>query len=139
MKKLFIDFLKRGLTTSVGGPVVMAVVYLFLDYFGVANTVSVSKIATEILTVSLMAFIASGITVIYKYEKLPIFTAALIHGIALYADYILFYLLKGWLKSQIIPILVFTGIFIAGYMVIWLIIYLVTKSSTASLNKKLKL
>ena len=85
-----------------------------------------------------MAFIAAGITVVYEIEKLPLFSAILLHGVALYADYILIYLLNGWLKSQLVPIAIFTGIFIVGFALIWLIIYRVTKSTADSLSQKLK-
>lgn len=91
-----------------------------------------------ILTVTLMAFIAAGITVIYQIERLPLFPATLIHGTVLYADYILIYLFNGWLKQQLIPILIFTAIFIAGYAFIWLIIYCVHKKAAEGLNRKLR-
>ncbi|MBO7195970.1 MAG: DUF3021 family protein [Clostridia bacterium] len=36
------------------------------------------------------------------------------------------------------PFLVFTGIFVVGYALVWLVIYLITKSNTDKLNKNLK-
>ena len=138
MKKHVCNFLKRGLTFSVGGPVIIAIVYACLGAAGAVSSFTPMEVCLAILSSALMAFIAAGITVIYDIEKLPLFPSVLIHGIILYSDYILIYLVNGWLKSQLIPVLIFTGIFVAGYAVIWLIIYLVTKNSTASLNKKLQ-
>lgn len=138
MKKHILDFLKRGLCASVGGPVIMAIVYACLGAAGVVTSFTPGEVCLAILSSAFMAFIAAGITVVYEIEKLPLFSAILLHGIILYADYIGIYLINGWLKSQLVPILVFTGIFIAGYAVIWLIIYFATKNSTASLNRKLR-
>ena len=91
-----------------------------------------------ILTIMLLAFIAAGMTAIYQLEQLPLPTMILLHGGALYIAYILTYLLNSWLKQQLIPIAIFTGIFVVGYGLIWLIIYWVEKAKTDALNKKLK-
>ena len=138
MKKFIIEFLKRGTLVAGSGPIVMAIVYLILGLSGVATEISVIKMATEILTVTLLAFIAAGISAIYTLERLSTFLAALIHGVALYVDYILFYLLNGWLKSSLLPVLIFTGIFIVGYLIIWLTVYIITKRSVRGLNDKIK-
>ena len=137
MKKSLIAFLKRGLMFSVGGPVVLAVVYGILGVTGVAQTLNSMEVCRGILTVSLMAFIAAGMTVVYENEKLPLFWAILLHGAALYLDYILVYLLNGWLASGPMPILVFTVIFVVGFALIWLLIYFFTKRSANQLNRKL--
>lgn len=137
MKKYISEFCTRGLMVCGGGPVIVAIVFAILGATGVVQTFTVTEVCKGILTVTLLAFIAGGITMIYQVEELPLFTAILIHGVVLYLDYILIYLFNGWLKSQIVPILIFTGIFIAGYAVIWCIIYAVTKNTTDNLNKKL--
>ena len=71
-------------------------------------------------------------------EQLPLSMMILLHGGALYIAYILIYLINGWLQQQLIPVLVFTGIFVVGYGIIWLIIYGVTKAKTKQLNQKIK-
>ncbi|MBQ3090492.1 MAG: DUF3021 family protein, partial [Oscillospiraceae bacterium] len=48
------------------------------------------------------------------------------------------YLLNDWLDFGIIPIVVFTAIFVVGYIVIWAIIYCIIKRNTTKLNKMLK-
>ena len=137
MKRFVKEFIKRGLLCAAGGPIIMAAIYLILGYSGVVDTVSVTKIGVEILTATLMAFIAAGITAIYQIERISAFTAALIHGIALYLDYIIFYLINGWLKSNLAAVGVFTAIFIAGYTIIWLFIFLVTKKEVKKLNSEI--
>lgn len=138
MKKFGKEFLLRGLLACGGGPIVLAIVYGILGATGTVSHFSPNEVCMGILTVTLLAFIIAGMTAIYQLEQLPLISAILIHGAGLYAAYLLIYLLNGWLKQQLIPIAIFTAVFIAGYAVIWLIIYHVTKSKTEKLNKMLK-
>lgn len=138
MKKFAKEFILRGLTTAAGGPVVLAVVYGILGATGTVSSFSPAEVCLGILTVTLLAFIVAGMTAIYQMEQLPLPTAILIHCAGLYVAYILIYLINGWLKQQLIPILVFTAIFIAGYALIWLMIYTFTKSKTEQINQKIK-
>ena len=138
MKKHIFAFLKRGLAFSGGGPIILAIIYGILGTTGAVQTLTPGEVCMGILTISFMAFIAAGITTVYDIERLPLFPAILLHGVVLYLDYILVYLLNGWLKSELIPVLIFTTVFVAGYAVIWLIIYLSTKKATGKLNRKLQ-
>lgn len=138
MKKFGKEFLLRGLLACGGGPVVLAIIYGTLGMTGTVSSLSPNEVCMGILSITLLAFIVAGMTAIYQLEQLPLICAILIHGAGLYIAYILTYLLNGWLKQQLIPIAVFTAIFIAGYAVIWFIIYCVTKAKTEALNKKLK-
>ncbi len=138
MKNFAKEFLLRGLIACGGGPIVLAIVYGILGATGTVSHFSPNEVCMGILTVTLLAFIVAGMTAIYQLEQLPLPTAILLHGGALYIAYILTYLINGWLQQQLIPILVFTGIFVAGYALIWLIIYCVTKTKTEALNRKLK-
>lgn len=137
MKKYVSEFIKRGLMAAVGGPVVLAIVYGILGATDTVTSLTPQTVCLGILTITLMAFVAAGITVVYTAEKLPLFWAALLHGIVLYADYILIYSLNGWLKSGLMPIVIFTVIFIAGYALIWGIIYFSTRRAARSLNKQI--
>ena len=138
MKKFWKEFLLRGLVCASGGPIVLAIIYGVLGATGAVEHFSPNEVCMGILTITLLAFIAAGMTAIYQMEQLPLPTMILLHGGALYIAYILTYLINGWLQQQLIPILVFTGIFAAGYALIWLIIYFVTKAKTDALNRKLK-
>lgn len=138
MKKFWKEFLLRGLTSAAGGPVVLAVIYGILGATGTAESLSPSEVCVGILSITLLAFIAAGMTAIYRNEQLPLSIMILLHGGALYIAYILTYLINGWLQNSLVPILVFTGIFVAGYALVWLIIYLVVKAKAEKLNKLLK-
>lgn len=138
MKKFWKEFLLRGLICASGGPIVLAIIYGILGTTGAVKHFSPQEVCMGILTITLLAFIAAGMTAIYQMEQLPLPTMILLHGGALYIAYILTYLLNGWLINRLIPILIFTGIFISGYAVIWLVIYCVERTKAEKLNKLLK-
>ncbi len=137
MKKFWKEFLFRGLLCAAGGPLVLAIIYGILGATGAVEYFSPAEVCKGILTITLLAFVVAGTTAIYQMEQLPLPTMILLHGGALYIAYILTYLINGWLLGQLVPILVFTGIFIAGYALIWLIVYRVEKAKADKLNKLL--
>lgn len=138
MKKFWKEFLFRGLICAGGGPIVLAIIYGILGATGAVEAFSPREVYMGILTITLLAFIAAGMTAIYQLEQLPLASMILLHGGALYVAYILTYLLNGWLHNSLIPILIFTGIFLACYALIWLIIYCMEKAKAEKLNKALK-
>ena len=91
-----------------------------------------------IFSLSALAFVAGGMNFIYQIERLPLMVAILIHGSILYISYLTTYLLNGWLEWGGAPVLVFSGIFIAGYLTIWAVIYAVIKHNTDQINAVLK-
>ena len=121
-----------------GGPIVMAIIYWFLGRSGVVESLSVHEVVLGIISSSLLALIAAGSTVVYTNQRLHPAVAGGIHALVLYLDYILIYLLNGWLKQQLIPILVFTVIFVVGYAIIWLCIWLCIRRQINSVNAGLK-
>ncbi len=138
MKKHIQEFFKIGLVACGGGPLILAIVYGILGAVGTVETVRVQTLVLGVLTSLLLAFIAGGISVVYRIEELPLMWASLIHACVLYLDYILIYLLNGWLKCEWLPLLVFTGIFLAGYILIWIFIYLSIRRNIRKLNEKMR-
>ncbi len=137
MKKFAKKFVFRGLMAAGFGPIVLAIVYGLLGANGTVTAFSPREVCLGIVSVTVLAFMVAGMTAIYQLEQLPVISAALIHGAGLYFAYILIYLINGWLKNQLVPIAIFTAAFIAGYALIWLIVYRVTKAKTDALNEKL--
>ena len=137
MRKFLKEFLLRGLICAAGGPLVLAIIYGILGATGAVDALSPIEVCRGVLTITLLAFIAAGMTAIYQMEQLPLPTMILLHGGALYIAYLLTYLINGWLLNQLTSILIFTGIFIVGYAVIWLVIYCIEKAKTNKLNKLL--
>lgn len=136
MKKHVIDFCKRGLVAAWGGPVIMAIVWLCLKAAGVVETLTVDQVVLGIISTTFMAFIAAGISIVYQLETLPKSMAALIQMAVLYVDYMGIYLLNGWLPVDKIGM--FTLIFIAGFAVIWLIIYMSIRMKVNRINQKMQ-
>lgn len=132
------EFCIRGLVAMGFGPIVLAIIYFILNTSGIVEQVSVNEMVKGIFTISILAFLVGGINVIYQIEELAISKAITIHGLLLYLCYIAVYIINGWIKEGIIPILVFTGIFIIGYTLTWIVIYLLTKRKADMVNKKLK-
>lgn len=137
MKKNVLEFVKRGLMVASGGPVVLAIVYGILGAVGVIESLTPGEVCLGILTITLLAFVAAGITVVYTIESLPLISAILIHAGVLYLGYLVIYLVNSWLPKNLTAVGIFTGIFAAGYAVIWACIYLVIRKKTEKLNKKL--
>ena len=135
MKQYIKQFCLRGLTAAAGGPVVLAIIYGILGKCGVIESLPPGEVTLGILSITLMAFIAAGITVVYTVEQLPLPMAILIHGGVLYVDYLLMYLLNDWIPKGGIGI--FTLIFGLGYAAVWLVIYLSIRIKAAQITKKL--
>ncbi len=138
MKKVFKEFMHRGLLCMGFGPLVLAVVFAILNLCGVVEIITVSQMVLGIFTVTLMAFVAAGITVVYQVEKLPLLYATLIHGITLYLDYAVIYLVNGWLKDGATPFIIFTVIFIIGYAFVWGVVYLFIRKDIEKMNRKIR-
>ena len=138
MKKFGLEFLRRGFIASGIGPIVLAIVYLIVKQSTSIDTLTVDQVCVGIFSLTALAFIAGGMNAIYQVERLPLMTAILIHGGVLYIGYLVTYLLNDWLDLGIIPIIVFSAIFVVGYIVIWAIIYSIIRRTTTNLNKTLK-
>ena len=138
MKKFISGFVLRGLIVSGLGPIVLAIVYLILHQFAVIDTLTVSQVCIGVFSLFILAFVAGGMNAIYKIERLPLMAAILIHGIVLYVGYLATYLINDWIDFGVIPIIFFTVIFIAGYAVIWAIVYSIIRRKTAKLNDMLR-
>ena len=138
MKKNILEFFRRGFVACGFGPVVLAVLFLILQHKAEIEVLTVNQVCLGIFSLSALAFIAGGMNVIYQIERLPLMVAILIHGSVLYIIYLVTYLLNNWLEWGAIPILVFSGIFIFGYLMIWAIIYCIIRKRTERLNEILK-
>ena len=138
MKKVVLEFVRRGIVACGFGPLVLAVLYLILQKEANLEMLSVHQVCLGIFSLSALAFIAGGMNVLYQIEQIPLMLAILIHGSVLYLGYLGTYLINGWLEWGMTPVLAFTGIFAGCYLLIWMFIYSVTKKRTDRLNAFLK-
>ena len=138
MKRYAMEFIRRGLAACGLGPLVLAVIYLILDRLGTAQSLDAAAVSTGIFSLTALAFLAGGMNVVYQLERLPLMAAVTIHGGVLYLGYLAVYLVNGWLEQGRGPILVFTAIFVIGYLLIWAVIYAILRRRTRRLNQLLK-
>ena len=138
MKKMVLEFFRRGAAACGLGPLVLAVLYLILQKTGNLETLTVSQVCTGIFSLAALAFLAGSLNVVYQVERLPLMAAVTIHGVVLYACYLVTYLVNGWLEDGMMSLLVFTCIFAVGYLLIWAVIYCIIRRNTDSLNEMLQ-
>ena len=138
MKKYIFEFVRRGMTACGIGPIVLAILYLVLQQEERIQALTINQVCLGIFSISALAFIAGGMNMIYQIEQLPLMVAISIHGGVLYISYFITYLVNDWLQWGVIEILVFSGIFIFGYIIIWMIIYSIIKRNTEKVNKILQ-
>ena len=123
MKKFVLEFLRRGFAACGIGPIILAILYLILQQTAAVETLTVNQVCIGIFSITALAFIAGGMNAIYQIERLPLMVAILIHGSVLYISYLVTYLLNDWLDWGVMSIVVFSAIFLVGYIVIWALIY----------------
>ena len=136
MKAFLKEFFKRGFISAWGGPFVLAIIYFIVGKLENVQSIPINEVSLGILSITFMAFTAGGITAIYQNDFLPIASSLLIHAAVLYCDYLIMYLLNDWLPRSEIGL--FTAIFVAGFAIIWVIIYFCSKRKIDSLNKLCK-
>ena len=136
--KILKEFCRRGIAACGLGPFALAAIYLLLQYNGVVEVLTVNEVCVGILSLSVLAFVAGGMNVVYQIERLPLMVAISIHGGVLYVSYLLTYLVNDWLDRGTTPILVFTGIFVVGYLLIWAVIYSIIKRNTDRINEAMR-
>ena len=137
MKKHILDFIRRGAVACGLGPLVLAILYVVLEQNGTLEFLTVRQVCIGIFSLSALAFIAGGMNAIYQIEQLPLLVAISIHGAVLYLSYLATYLFNGWLERGSAPVLVFTGIFVVGFIGIWVVICSIIRKNTNKVNQML--
>ena len=138
MKHHILEFFRRGIVACGCGPLVLAVFYLILQKNADVQTLTVNEVCLGIVSLSGLAIIAGGMNFVYQIERLPLMAAISVHGSVLYVSYLATYLLNGWLEWGAAPVLVFSAIFVVGYLLIWAVIYSINKRNTDKINAGLK-
>lgn len=136
MKMFWKEFVKRGMVAAWGGPAILCIVWACIQAAGVIDTLDVNTVILAVLSSMLMAFVAAGISVVYQMEQLPKGMAALIQMAVLYVDYLVIYLMNGWMPLKAVGL--FTVLFLVGFGIIWAIIYLTIRNSVKKLNEQLQ-
>ncbi|MBR7116568.1 MAG: DUF3021 domain-containing protein [Clostridia bacterium] len=130
-------YFHRGLIFGGFGPMVLGIVYLVIDLSMAGIHLSGWEILLGILSTYILAFVQAGSTVFNQIEGWPIAKSLGIHFISLYLVYVLAYIANTWIPFDPIVILIFTGIFVAVYFIIWITVYICVRSTSKRLNGKL--
>ena len=135
MKKFLKEFFKRGLLFAWGGPAIMCVVWTYINKFQGIDMIETRGAVLAVISTTLIAFVAAGITAIHQMEQIPVVISAITHMIVLYVAYLAMYLINGWMPTKVIGI--FTIIFIACFAVIWGMVYMSVRRSVNKMNEKI--
>ena len=132
------DFFLRGCMFGGLGPVVLGIVYLILHHTLEDLTLTGSEVFLGILSTYVLAFIHAGSGVFHKIESWSPCKSCLCQMSLLYAAYVLCYVLNDWLPFEPSALAVFTAVFVAGYGIICLTVYLSVRAAAKRLNRKLE-
>ncbi len=138
MNKYVKSFLQRGFAFSGLGPIVLAIVYLFLGRFIEDFSLTGTEAFFSILSVYLLAFLQAGASVFNQIEHWPIAKSLFCHFITIYISYSLCYVANSWIPFEPKVLIIFTLIFVIGYFLIWGIVYTSVKAASKKFNEKLK-
>ena len=138
MNKYLKQFLLRGLIFGGFGPIVAGFVYFFISLSLNDFSLSGFEVLLVIISTYILAFVHAGASVFNQIEHWSTAKSLLFHMGALYIAYVLCYMVNSWIPFEPLVILIFTGIFIASYLIIWAIVYFCIKSTTKKFNKKIK-
>ena len=132
------DFFLRGCIFGGLGPVVLGIVYFILHHTLEDLTLTGDRVFLGILSTYLLAFIHAGSGVFHRIESWSPGKSCLCQLSLLYAAYVLCYVLNAWLPFEPLALAVFTAVFVAGYGVICLTVYLSVKAAAKRLNRMLE-
>lgn len=138
MNKYLKAFLHRGLIFGGFGPIVLGIVYWALDTSLADFSLTGSQLLLGILSVYILAFVQAGVSVFNQIDHWSVPKSLLWHFGVLFVTYLGCYLLNDWIPFHRNVVLIFSGIFVAGYLVIWLTVYISTKLVSKKLNAKLQ-
>lgn len=131
------DFFLRGCMFGGLGPVVLGIVYVILHHTLEDLTLTGTQVFLGILSTYVLAFIHAGSGVFHRIESWSPGKSCLCQLSLLYAAYVLCYALNDWLPFEPLAIAIFTAIFVGGYGLICLIVYLSVHAAAKKLNQSL--
>lgn len=138
MNKYVKNFLHRGLIFGGFGPIIVGIIYMVIEKTTADFSLTGKEMFLAIISVYLLAFVQAGASVFNQIEEWPLPKSLLCHLTTLYIAYVTCYLLNTWIPFKTEIVLIFTAIFLAGYFLIWGIVYFSVKATSKRFNKKLK-
>ena len=138
MNKYLKMFLHRGLVFGGFGPVILGIIYAVIQSKDANFSVNGFQALVEIVSIYLLAFVHAGASVFNQIERFSVPKSLLCHLSVLYVAYVTCYLVNNWIPFDANVLIVFTGIFLAVYFVVWVTVVTVIRITSRKLNEKLK-
>ena len=138
MNRYLKSFLYRGLIFAGFGPIILGIVFFFIDISGVDLTIEGTEILLAIISTYILAFVHAGASVFNQIEHWPLAKSLGCHFSSLFTVYTLTYILNSWIPFEPVALLVFSLIFATVYFTVWLTVYVSNKVYTRKLNAKIK-
>ena len=138
MNKYVKEYLHRGLLFGGFGPIIAGIVFVCIQLSGVKISFDGVQILVAVVSTYLLAFAQAGASVFNQIESWGIAKSVAAHFISIYTVYLACYLINRWLPLRWDIILLFTGIFLLVYAVIWLTVYLIVRRTSRDLNKSME-
>ncbi len=137
MKKYAKEFFKRGFAFGGLGPIIAGIIWLVIEKSGVDFSLTGAEAFLGVISTYLLAFIQAGASVFNQIEEWPVPKSTFFHFLSIYVAYSLCYIVNSWIPFEPIVLAIFTGIFAVSYAVIWITVYLIVKSTSKKMNRKL--
>ena len=137
MNKYLKNFLHRGLIFGGFGPIVVGIVFAIHSVSGTGVQISGDKICLAIISSYILAFLHAGASVFNQIEGWSVPKSLFWHFSTLFVAYSGCYIVNSWIPFEPLVLLIFAGVFILIYFVIWISVYLSVKAVSRKLNSKL--
>ncbi len=137
MNKYLKDFFLRGMMFGGFGPIILGIIYLVLQNCTENFSLNGRQVFIAIISIYLLAFIQAGASVLNQIEtRFPILMTGA-HLSVLYFATLGAYLINSWIPFRADALGIFTAVFVIGYAVIWMTVYISIKTVCRKLNQKL--
>lgn len=137
MNKYVKEFLHRGLVFGGFGPIVVSIILLIINAAGEAVTLTAKDYFTSTVSIYLLAFVHAGASVFNQIEHWSLPKSVFFHFSSLYIVYSLCYIINSWIPFEPKVLLIFTAVFVAGYIAVWLTVMVILKITTKEMNSRL--
>lgn len=131
-------FLQRGVAFGGFGPIIVGIVFYIISLTLEGFSLGGGEVFLAILSTYILAFVQAGASVFNQIEEWPQAKCTFVHFLTLYLAYVLCYLVNSWIPFDINVVLIFTAIFVAGYFIVWLAVFISIKAVSKKLNAKIK-
>lgn len=138
MNRYLKSFLHRGLIFGGFGPVVLGIIYLLIEMLNDGFSLNAKEVCLAVISTYILAFIQAGVSVFNQIEHWPLPKSLLCHFGLLYITYMLCYIINSWIPFKTEVVLIFTGIFVSLYFVIWICVYFSVKATSKKMNKTIR-